>query len=152
MRAFLGLGSNIGDRRQFLRGAVAAMADVVAVSAVYETDPVGGPVQDTYFNIVVELDTRASARELLERCWELEAAAERRRVIRWGPRTLDVDVLLMGERGEIVVDEPDFAVPHPRMHQRNFVVRPLLDLAPELVVEGYDPATAVGEVRAIGPL
>lgn len=149
MRAFLGLGSNIGDRRSYLRHAVAAMPDVVAVSPVYETDPVGGPEQDPYLNIVVELETTADPRQLLERCRSIEAAAQRHRTVHWGPRTLDVDVLLVGD---LVVDDDDLAVPHPRMHQRNFVMRPLLDLDPTIVIDGYDPETAIGEVRAIGPL
>ena len=149
MRAFLGLGSNIGDRRAFLREAVAAMPDVVAVSPVYETDPVGGPDQDTYLNIVVELATIATPRELLQRCQMLEAAAERSRLVRWGPRTLDVDVLIVDR---MQIDEPDLLVPHPRMHQRNFVMMPLLDLDPTIEVEGYDPAAAFGDVRSIGPL
>ena len=149
VRAFLGLGSNIGDRRQYLRGAVGAMPDVVAVSPVYETDPVGGPEQDPFLNIVVELDTIATARELLERCQKLEAEADRKRVIRWGPRTLDVDILWIDG---VEVDEADLTVPHPRMHQRNFVMVPLLDLDPSIEVAGYDPATAIGEVRSIGVL
>lgn len=148
-RAFLGLGSNIGDRRATLRGAVASMADLVAVSPLYETDPVGGPEQDPYFNVVVELATTATPRDLLERCRALEAAADRRRTVRWGPRTLDVDVLLVGD---LVVDEDDLTVPHPRMHQRNFVMVPLLDLDPTIEVGGYDPERAIGEVRNIGPL
>ncbi|MEM7341387.1 MAG: 2-amino-4-hydroxy-6-hydroxymethyldihydropteridine diphosphokinase [Actinomycetota bacterium] len=148
-RCYLGLGSNIGDRREYLRGAVAALPDVAAVSPLYETDPVGGPEQDAYFNIVVALDTDLSAHELLALAQELEAAAERKRIIRWGPRTLDVDVLLVGDEQ---VDAPDLVVPHPRMHQRNFVMRPLLDLDPSLVVPGYDPDEAFGDVRNIGPL
>ncbi|MCL4133697.1 UNVERIFIED_CONTAM: hypothetical protein GTU68_024892 [Idotea baltica] len=149
MRAFLALGSNIGDRRETLRQAVGAIPELLAVSPVYETDPVGGPEQDAYYNIVVELETERSPRELLALCHELEQAAGRVRVIRWGPRTLDVDVLLVGEQS---VDEDDLTVPHPRMAQRNFVMVPLLDLAPELEVEGYDPASAIGDVRNIGPL
>lgn len=149
MRAFLGLGSNIGDRRAVLRLAVGAIPDLVAVSPVYETEPVGGPEQDPFYNIVVELDTERGPRELLELCRELEVAAGRQRIVRWGPRTLDVDVLLVGD---LVVGDPDLTVPHPRMHQRNFVMRPLLDLAPDIEVEGYDPATAIGAVTKVGPL
>lgn len=149
MRAFLGLGSNIGDRRRMLTEAVGAMPDVVAVSPVYETDPVGGPAQDDYLNIVVELDTIATPRELLKRCQDLEWAADRRRVVRWGPRTLDVDVLIVEGH---VVDDDDYVVPHPRMYERNFVMVPLLALDPTIVVPGYDPATAFGNVRPIGPL
>ncbi|MGF1595592.1 MAG: 2-amino-4-hydroxy-6-hydroxymethyldihydropteridine diphosphokinase [Acidimicrobiales bacterium] len=149
MRAFLGLGSNIGDRRETLRRAVGAMAEVVAVSPLYETEPVGGPEQDAYFNVVVELDTGRDPRQLLELCRTLETAAQRRRTVRWGPRTLDVDVLLAAD---LVVDHDDLTIPHPRMHQRNFVVRPLLDLDPHIVVDGYDPDTAFGQVTNIGPL
>jgi 2-amino-4-hydroxy-6-hydroxymethyldihydropteridine diphosphokinase len=149
MRAFLGLGSNIGDRRQTLLDAVAAIPELVAVSPVYETEPVGGPEQGPFYNIVVELDTERSPHELLALCRELEQAAGRVRVVRWGPRTLDVDVLLVGD---LTVDDDDLVVPHPRMAQRNFVMVPLLDLAPEIVVEGYDPTTAIGDVVNVGPL
>lgn len=130
-RAFLALGSNLGDRWGYLRAAVAALPDVVAVSPVYETAPVGGPDgQGAFLNCVVELDTERSPRELLELCRRLEADAERVRVERWGPRTLDVDVLLVGDQR---VDEPDLVVPHPRMWERSFVLVPLHDLAPDLV-------------------
>lgn len=135
-RAFLGLGSNLGDRWAHLRNAVAALPDVVAVSPVYETAPVGGPDgQGAFLNCVVELDTERSPRELLELCRSLEAAAERVRLERWGPRTLDVDVLLVGDS---VVDEPDLVVPHPRMWERSFVLVPLHDLASDLVPERPD--------------
>ncbi len=149
MRAFLGLGSNIGDRRRALRSAVGAIGDLVEVSPLFETDPVGGPEQDLYFNIVVELDTKARPRQLLELCRRLEAEAARRRTIRWGPRTLDVDVLLIpGTR----VNEPDLEVPHPRMHQRNFVVQPLWAIDPTVEVPGYVAAEAYGDVRPVGAL
>ena len=85
-RALLGLGSNMGDRVEFLRTAVAAIPDVVAISSAFETDPVGGVEQDPFLNIVVELDTSLSPRELLQVCRDRESAAERVRVIRWGPR------------------------------------------------------------------
>lgn len=152
-RAFLGLGSNIGDRRTILREAVAAIPELVAVSPVYETEPVGGPEQGPYYNVVVELATTRSPRQLLELCRELEQDAGRVRRIRWGPRTLDVDVLLVGDE---TVDDEDLTVPHPRMTERNFVMVPLLDLAPELGPglreAGYDPVTAYGDVVNIGPL
>ena len=143
------MGSNIGDRRETLRAAVAAVPDLVAVSPVYETEPVGGPEQDSFYNIVVELETERSPRELLELCRELEAAAGRVRKVRWGPRTLDVDVLLVGD---LVVNDEDLTVPHARMHQRNFVMVPLMDLYPDVVIEGYDPETAFGDVENIGTL
>ena len=145
MRAFLGLGSNLGDREATLRGAIASIPDVVAVSPVYETDPVGGPEQDAYLNVVVELDTERSPRQLLEHCRRLESDAQRVRTERWGPRTLDVDVLLVGD---LTVDEPDLQVPHPRMYDRRFVLAPLRDLAPDLVTS-EQLATAEGEVRRL---
>jgi 2-amino-4-hydroxy-6-hydroxymethyldihydropteridine diphosphokinase len=149
VRAFLGLGSNVGDRRAILRQAVGAMVDVVAVSPVYETDPVGGPEQGPFLNIVVQLETDMTPRQLLALCHELEQAAGRTRDVRWGPRTLDVDVLLVGD---LVIDQVDLCIPHPRMAQRNFVMAPLLDLAPDITVDGYDPATAVGVVHNTGVL
>lgn len=137
----------MGDRRELIRGAVASLDGVVAVSSLYETDPIGGPEQDPFLNVVVQLDTDKSARELLEECRRLEQAADRVRVIRWGPRTLDVDVLWVD--GE-TVDEPDLIVPHPRMRDRAFVMVPLGELAPDLMDGWVDPAE--GEVRNIGSL
>ena len=131
MRAFLGLGSNLGDRRRRLREAVAALPDVVATSPVYETAPVGGPAgQGPYLNAVVELDTDLTPRQLLDVGRRLEDAAGRVRAERWGSRTLDVDVLLVDD---LRVEEPDLQVPHPRMWERPFVLIPLADLAPDLV-------------------
>lgn len=149
MRAFLGLGSNLGDRLSYLREAVASLDGVVAVSPVYETEPIGGPGgQGAFLNIVVELDTELDPRELLGVCHRLESAAHRVRTERWGPRTLDVDVL-WHEAGP--VDEPDLQVPHPRMFARRFVVVPLLDLAPELVPDGWQER-AEGHVVHFGQL
>lgn len=148
-RAFLSLGSNLGDRWTYLREAVAGLPDVVAVSPVYETEPVGGPPgQGPFLNAVVELDTELSPRDLLEVAHRLEAAAGRRRVEHHGPRTLDVDVLLVGD---LVVDEPDLVVPHPRLNERRFVLRPLADLAPDLVPEDAE-GRAAGAVRRVGSL
>ena len=147
-RAFLGLGSNLGDRRRHLRDAVAAIPDVVAVSRVYETAPVGGPDQGAYLNIVVRLDTKRSPRELLEICREREAEAQRVRTVRWGPRTLDVDVLWVDGQ---TVDEPDLVVPHPRMFERAFVLMPLRDVAADLIPPSFVEPD-VDEVRVLGPL
>ncbi|MCY3785807.1 MAG: 2-amino-4-hydroxy-6-hydroxymethyldihydropteridine diphosphokinase [bacterium] len=146
-RALLAMGANLGDRRAALAAAVAALDDVAAVSAVYETDPVGPPGQGPYLNIVVELCTERSARELLEAALALEADAGRERRVRWGPRTLDVDVLWV--EGE-TVNEPDLRVPHPRMHERGFVMVPLADVAPDLA-EGWTARSADG-VRRTGEL
>jgi 2-amino-4-hydroxy-6-hydroxymethyldihydropteridine diphosphokinase len=148
-RAYLGLGSNLGDRVALLRGAVSALPDVVARSPVYETEPVGGPdEQGAYLNLVAELHTELDARQLLEVAHTLEAAAGRVREVRWGPRTLDVDVLWVDG---ISVDEPDLQVPHPRMRERRFVLVPLHDLAPDLVTLDEIEA-ASGSVRALGDL
>ena len=151
-RAFIGLGSNLGDRRALLRAAVEgleAAGDVVGVSPLYETEPVGGPEgQGPYLNVVVELSTADTPRRLLERCRALEAAAGRVRTVRWGPRTLDADVLWV-EGCE--VDEPDLTVPHPRLWERRFVVQPLADLAPDLVTSEQLRASG-GEVVRVGSL
>lgn len=148
-RAFLGLGSNVGDRVAHLRAAVASLPDLVATSPVYETAPVGGPDdQGPYLNLVAELHTTASPRQLLELCARLEQDAGRVREVRWGPRTLDVDVLLIEG---LEVDEPDLQVPHPRLAERRFVLAPLADLAPDLVTPAQ-VAAATGEVRAVGDL
>ncbi|HXH58533.1 2-amino-4-hydroxy-6-hydroxymethyldihydropteridine diphosphokinase [Iamia sp.] len=147
-RVLLGLGSNLGDRVGHLRGAIAALGDeVVATSDVFETAPVGGPDQGRYLNVVVAMRTAVGARALLARGQALEADASRERTVRWGPRTLDVDILWIdGERHA----EPDLAVPHPRMAERAFVMVPLADVAPDLVPAGW---SAPGqEVTRLGPL
>ena len=148
-RAFLSLGSNIGDSRSYLRDAVAAIDDVRAVSPVYETDPVGGVEQDRFLNIVVEVHTIRTPQELLELCHKLEQAAQRVREIRWGPRTLDVDVVWIDG---YTSDDPLLTVPHPRAFERNFVMVPLHDLDPTIELPGYNPDTAYGDVRTVGPL
>jgi 2-amino-4-hydroxy-6-hydroxymethyldihydropteridine diphosphokinase len=110
---------------------VAQLPGLVAVSPVYETVPVGGPpAQGSFLNAVAELWTAATPLDLLEVARQAEAVATRQRAERWGPRTLDVDVLLVGD---LVVDLPELQVPHPRMWERGFVLVPLGDLAPEIV-------------------
>lgn len=136
-RAYLALGSNLGDRLALLQGAVDGLdatdgITVVGVSRVYETAPVGGPDQGDYLNAVVAVETSLDAPALLGVAQRLEGAAGRVRRERWGPRTLDVDVLVVGSER---VDEPDLVVPHPRMHERGFVLAPLHDVAPALVDE-----------------
>lgn len=139
-RAFLALGSNIGDRVGHLRRAVAMIPDVDAASAVYETPPVSEIEQDAFLNMVVRLDTELPARALLEVCRACEADAQRVRIDRWGPRTLDVDVLWVD--GETVDDPPELLVPHPRMFARSFVLVPLADVGADLLPEGYDVSAA----------
>lgn len=145
-RAFLSLGSNLGDRERFLHDAVTALGDeVVQVSPIYETEPVGGPEQGAYLNQIVELDTEHSPRTLLALCQVLEAAADRVRTVRWGPRTLDVDIVWLDG---ITVDDPDLKIPHERWRERRFVLAPLADIAPELV-DPKDLENAVGEVTKL---
>jgi len=130
-RSFIGVGSNLGDRRQYLRDAVDSLPDKVAVSGVYETDPVGGPGrQGPYLNIVVELETELSPSALLSVCHRIESAAHRVRDERWGPRTLDLDIIWMDG---VSMDEPRLTIPHPRWKERKFVLAPLRELAPDLV-------------------
>lgn len=139
-RAYLGIGSNLGDRLANLQRAVdglvaADRVEVAAVSSVYETEPVGGPEQPEFLNAVVAVDTSLTPHALLALGQRLEAEARRVRTERWGPRTLDVDVLLVGDEQ---VDAPDLEVPHPRMGERGFVMAPLAELAPHLVPEVRD--------------
>ena len=134
-RAFLALGSNLGDRREHLQAAVdfvgaARGVSVLAVSPVYETDPVGGPAQDDFLNAVVEVETSLSPQRLLSLAQDAETAADRVRVERWGPRTLDVDIVLVDG---VQMDEPELTIPHPRYHERGFVLAPLHDLDPTRV-------------------
>ena len=128
--AFLGLGSNLGDRLTNLQGAVDLLQHepglrVTASSRVWETVPVGGPPQPDYLNAVLRVETDLSARDLLDAAHRVEARLGRVRKERWGARSIDVDLLLFDE--ETIVEE-DLVVPHPRMHQRAFVLLPLLEL------------------------
>jgi 2-amino-4-hydroxy-6-hydroxymethyldihydropteridine diphosphokinase len=134
-RAYLALGSNLGDRLAHLQTAVDGLARatgvrVDVVSRVYETAPVGGPPQDAYLNAVVGVDTDLDPYALLALAQQLERNALRERGERFGPRTLDVDVLLYDD---LVLDDPQLVLPHPRMWERGFVLAPLRDVAPELV-------------------
>jgi 2-amino-4-hydroxy-6-hydroxymethyldihydropteridine diphosphokinase len=136
-RAYLGLGSNQGDRLASLQGAIDGLGatpgvEVAVVSPVYETEPVGGPPQDEYLNAVAGIDTSLSARDLLDVAKRLEAEAGREPSgERWAPRPLDVDILLVGHE---LVNEPDLVVPHERLFERHFVLAPLADLDPDLAV------------------
>jgi len=128
-RAYLGIGSNLGDRLGYLQGAVDGLGatdgiEVVAVSAVFATDPIG-PEQPDYLNAVVAVDTTLTPHELLAACQRQETEAQRVRTQRWGPRTLDVDIVIFGD---LELDEPDLVIPHPRWRERDFVLAPLADL------------------------
>jgi len=132
-RAFIGLGSNVGDRLQFLQRAVkylsaTAGVHVLNVSSVYETEPIGPAAQAWFFNAVVEIDTRLSPPDLLMSTQGIEHALGRTTTYRWGPRTIDLDILLYGNRR---VKTASLAIPHPELCNRVFVMLPLLELAPD---------------------
>lgn len=149
-RAVLALGANLGDRLAALRGAVAALAAEVtvdAVSPVYETAPVGGPDQPDYLNAVVLVTTALPPFDLLALAHRVEASAGRTREERWGPRTLDIDLIAYDA---VVSDDPLLTLPHPRAHERAFVLRPWLDVDPDAVLPGHGPVAALhatGDVR-----
>jgi 2-amino-4-hydroxy-6-hydroxymethyldihydropteridine diphosphokinase len=132
-RAYVGVGANLGDRRATIEAAVAALPGVVAVSELRETAPVGVVDQPAFLNGAVALETELSPRELLETLLEVERSLGRERGERWGPRTIDLDLLLYGEE---TLDEPGLTVPHPRLHERRFALEPLAELDPGLVVPG----------------
>ena len=127
-RAVLSVGSNIGDRMGHLQGALDALAervDVIAISGIFETSPVGGPEQDDFLNAVIIVETTLAPHELLELCQQVEADGDRVREVRWGPRTLDVDIIAMDGT---VLDDSALTLPHPRAHERAFVCVPWLDV------------------------
>lgn len=138
--AFVALGSNIEPRRGHLEAAVEALRSTpgitsVRLSPIVETEAVGPGVQGRYLNAAAELKTTLSPRDLLQRCLEIEKhrGRDRSKEQRWGPRTLDVDLLLYGDA---IIDEPGLTVPHPRLHERSFVLEPLAQLAPEIMIAG----------------
>jgi 2-amino-4-hydroxy-6-hydroxymethyldihydropteridine diphosphokinase len=138
VRSFLALGSNLGDRLANLQAAVDRLAKREGItlarsSRVYETAPVGGPPQPDYLNVVVEVTTTLSPRQLLDACLAVENEMGRVRDERWGPRVVDIDVLSY-DREEI--DQPGLRIPHPRMHERGFVLVPLLELDPDPPLPG----------------
>ena len=134
-RTFVGLGSNLGDRERNLHEAVERLTEIglVGVSAFRDTDPVGVVEQPNFLNAVAELSSDLSPRELLDRLLQIERelGRDRTKKERWGPRTIDLDLLLYGDE---VVDEPGLTVPHPRLAERRFVLEPLHELAPDLVL------------------
>ncbi len=132
--AYLGLGSNLGERLDTLQQAVVLIARAHGVrpdasSRVWETDPVGGPPQPDFLNVVLRVDTDLTPFGLLDACQGVERALGREREVRWGPRTIDIDLLLFGDQQ---MNVPLLSLPHPRMTSRAFVVLPLLELDPEV--------------------
>ncbi len=134
----LSLGSNLGDRLDNLQEAIDALFDApgldfVALSPVYETKPVGGPEQGDFLNVVIVANSRVAPESLLERVLAIEESMDRTRVVRWGPRTLDIDIVMMGD---VTSDDPDLLLPHPRAGERAFVLRPWCDLDPDATLPG----------------
>lgn len=135
VEAYIGIGSNVGDRAGFCRRAVAALGDaegisVDACSSLYETSPVGGPPQRSFVNMVARIRTSLDARALLDACKGIERRLGREpTTMRWGPRVIDLDVLTYDDEK---LSEPDLEIPHPRMTARRFVLVPLLELDPDV--------------------
>ncbi len=158
--AYLGLGSNLGDRLASLQRAVDLLGAEAGIaltrcSRVWETDPVGGPPQPDFLNVVVRTEIGLSPRELLVACQRVEAALGRVRDVRWGPRTVDIDILLIDAHE---IDEPGLVVPHARLHERAFVLMPLLEIEPDPVLPGGERLVdvrlgpdAAGGVRVFAP-
>ena len=146
MRAYVGLGSNLGDREATLRQAVAALREVpgvriVAVSAFRETDPVGFLDQPRFLNGAAAIETELSPQELLAALLEVERGLGRiRGGERYGPRTVDLDLLVYGD---VTLAEPGLEIPHPRLHERRFALEPLAELAPGLEIPGKGPVEAI---------
>jgi len=148
-RAVLSLGSNQGDRLAYLQEAIESLVDApgiwaVAVSPVYETTPVGELDQPDFLNAVLIVDTEMSGKTLLERCHAVEEAFGRGRVVeeRRGPRKLDIDVIALADR---VLDSPDITLPHPRAHERAFVLMPWRDVAPEAELPKHGSIAALAD-------
>lgn len=147
IRAYVALGSNLGDPVGTLKDAVESLAALrgsllKAVSSLYRTAPVGLRHQPDFINAVAAVDTRLPAMELLQELFAVEAAFGRRRGIKNAPRTLDLDLLL---HGDVVQDDPQLTLPHPRMHERAFVLVPLAEIAPDLVIPGRGPVATLLE-------
>jgi 2-amino-4-hydroxy-6-hydroxymethyldihydropteridine diphosphokinase len=143
--AFVGIGSNLGERESQLRRAIELLGaeegiEVVAISSLRETEPVGPVEQGPFLNGAVQIATDLAPRELLERLLAIEQTMGRVRSERWGPRTIDLDLLLYGE---LVLDEPGLTVPHPRLAERRFALEPLSELDPSLTIPGSGPVAAL---------
>lgn len=143
VRAAIGLGSNLGDRSRHITEAIESLRQagpVVAASPLYETAPIGGPDQGPYLNAVVVIETDLSPRQLLDACLDIERSHGRERLERWGPRTLDLDILLFGAEE---IDQAGLTVPHPRLGERRFVLEPLLAVWPDARLPDGTPVAAL---------
>lgn len=149
-RAVIALGANLGDARAALKGASEAIEatpeiSMLAQSSVYSTAPIGGVEQPDYLNAVVIIETTLSPRELLDRLHDIENSWHRTREVRWGPRTLDLDLI---DYIGVTSDDPELTLPHPRAHERAFVLVPWLEADPEAELTGFGPVA--GLVPALG--
>lgn len=152
VRAYLGLGGNIGDPASAMAAALRALdadagVDVVAVSSLYRTPPWGLTDQPDFLNAVAAVDCRLGARDLLALCLEVEASLKRVRDIRWGPRVIDIDILMFGSER---IDEAGLQVPHPRMVERAFVLLPLSEIATDAEVDGKTVAARADALDTAG--
>ena len=130
MRCYIGIGSNLGDRQKYIESAIQKLKEtkgieVKKVSSIYETDSLGGPVQCKYLNGAIEIETEIEPRELLTRLLDIEIQLGRKRTVKNGPRTIDLDILLFGDKK---IEEPGLQIPHPRMASREFVMKPLKEI------------------------
>ncbi|CAN5822200.1 2-amino-4-hydroxy-6-hydroxymethyldihydropteridinediphosphokinase [soil metagenome] len=147
-RAYVGLGANLGPREVTLLRAVDLLAgepgiEVLAVSQLRETDPIGDTDQPEFLNGAVSVETTLAPRELLDALLRVERELGRvRDGTQWGPRTIDLDLLVYGDE---IVDEPGLRVPHPRLHERRFALEPLVELEPELTIPGLRPVSELLE-------
>ena len=130
---YIGLGSNVGDRELYINRALDLLAKTAAirtVSSIYETDPVGYKIQAPFLNGVAEIQTSISPHDLLKRLKKIETEVGRQPRFRWGPREIDLDILMYGDR---IIDTPNLTIPHPEMYRRDFVLIPLREIAKKLV-------------------
>ncbi len=150
-RAIVALGSNLGDRVGFLKLAVEELGSgIIAQSQVFETAPVGGPDdQGAYLNMAVAVETSLDPFAMLRRCQRIESLALRQRIVHWGPRTLDVDLLFFDD---ITIGSPELTIPHPRYAERRFVLAPLSEVAPELCPVDWDTTLPPDQISPLGPL
>ncbi len=134
-QVFVGLGSNLGDRQSFIERAIALLEatpgiELLALASLYETEPVGYKDQPMFLNTVVEIRSYLSAQKLLARLKEIERQLGRKKRERWGPREIDLDLLLYGEQ---IIEDSELKIPHPELHRRRFVLVPLVEIAPEVI-------------------
>jgi 2-amino-4-hydroxy-6-hydroxymethyldihydropteridine diphosphokinase len=143
MKAVIALGSNLGNRELYIDSAVAELAKVIEIthlSTNHETDPVGGPEQPKYLNAIAIAETELDPRELLIVMLEIENKLGRKREVHWGPRTIDLDLIVFGDE---IIDSETLVLPHPRAHERKFVLEPWLEIEPDAYIPG------IGEIENI---